>query len=148
MNPIPGVAAFLLPVLAMVVLTFGVATLLLRRRIGEMRTRRIHPQAVASARDMAAKLDDSRAADNFRNLFETPVLFYVAILAALVMHAASWWILAAAWIFVAARFAHSFIHCTYNKVRHRFYAFFASMAALAVIWLLLGWRIVAMAVLP
>ena len=49
-------------------------------RIGQMKRERIHPQSVATSAQAAARLTDSRAADNFRNLFELPVLFYVVAL--------------------------------------------------------------------
>jgi hypothetical protein len=36
----------------------------------------------------------------------------------------------AAWWFLAFRVLHSVIHCTYNKVLHRFAAYFVSALAL------------------
>jgi len=70
--------SILYPMLAMVLLTAIVSIVMYRRRVAEMRARRIPPQEVASAAAMAARLDDTGAADNFRNLFETPVLFYAS----------------------------------------------------------------------
>ncbi|MEP7061790.1 MAG: MAPEG family protein [Betaproteobacteria bacterium] len=134
-------SALLYPVLAMVLLTAIVALVLLARRIGEMKARRIRPQAVAASRDMASMLDDHRASDNFRNLFEAPVLFYVAMLAGITVHAASAWIVALAWLFVELRYAHSYVHCTYNRVMHRFKVYCASMPVLFAIWGTLAWRL-------
>ena len=37
---------------------------------------------------------------------------------------------ALAWLYVALRYAHSAIHCTYNRVMHRFAVFIASMLVL------------------
>jgi hypothetical protein len=51
-----------------------------------------------------------QASDNFRNLFEVPVLFYV----------------------------HSFIHLTYNRVMHRFAVYVLSTVVLLVLWAALG----------
>ena len=45
-------------------------------------------------------------------------------------------VLALAWTFVALRVLHSAIHCSYNKVMHRFYAY---VAGGAVLWLLWAW---------
>ena len=103
----------------MVLLTFVVWPRCTRRRIGQMKRERIHPQSVATSAQTAARLTDSRAADNFRNLFELPVLFYLALRgrADRPGHAD---MLALAWAFVALRVAHSGIQCTYNKVMHRF----------------------------
>lgn len=129
-----GNNAVFLPALAMVVLTFAVWWRMYFTRIGQMKRERIHPQAVATSAQAAAKLTDSRAADNFRNLFELPVLFYLAV--AVVAHAglATTAVLALAWLFVALRVAHSWIQCTYNKVLHRFYAYVAGGMVLWVLW--------------
>lgn len=136
LRPIDGLMVY--PMLALVLLTFVVALALLVRRVRAMRAGRIHPQAVAAARDMAAKVDDQRASDNFRNLFETPVLFYAAMLATIALHGGSWPLLVLAWVYVALRVAHSLVHCTYNKVMHRFPLFVASMVVLLVIWCVVG----------
>jgi hypothetical protein len=135
----------LLPVLAMVLLTAIVARLMYAHRVAEMKTRRISPQSLASARDIAGKLDDTRAADNYRNLFEAPVLFYVAMLTGVVIHGATPWLTALAWVYVALRYAHSIVHCTYNRVMHRFAAFGSSMLVLMVIWGTLAWQIAQLA---
>ena len=42
--------------------------------------------------------------------------------------------LGAAWIYVALRVAHSAIHCTYNRVLHRFAVFATSCAVLLGMW--------------
>ena len=57
---------------ALVLLTFAVGVRLLYVRTMEMRAKRIHPQAASTSIQMAAKLQNVQAADNFRNLFETP----------------------------------------------------------------------------
>ena len=43
-----------------------------------------------------------------------------------------------AWLFVALRIVHSAIHCTYNKVIHRFYAYLAGGSVLWVLWAVLA----------
>ena len=103
-------------------------------RIGEMKRERIHPQAVALSAQAAARLTDSRAADNFRNLFELPVLFYLALVVAALTAQVTPVVLVLAWGFVALRVLHSWIHCTYNKVMHRFYAYLAGGMALWTLW--------------
>jgi hypothetical protein len=135
----------LIPVLAMVLLTAIVARAMYVRRVDEIKSRGIDPQSLAAARDMAGKLENTSAADNYRNLFEAPVLFYVAMLAGVAMHAATVWLLALAWIYVVLRYVHSYIHCTYNNVMHRFAVFGMSMFVLVVIWGVLAWRIIGLA---
>ncbi len=124
----------LLPALAMVALTLAVALRMFFMRIGEMKRERIHPQAVATSAQASARFTDTRAADNFRNLFELPVLFYTALLFAMQTGQVTTTMLVLAWLFVALRALHSFIQCTYNKVMHRFKAYVAGMAVLWLLW--------------
>ena len=127
-----------LPALAMVLLTFVVWLRMYFMRIGQMKRERIHPQAVATSAQATARLTDSRAADNFRNLFELPVLFYLALVVAAVADLAGTVVLVLAWLFVALRVAHSAIHCTYNKVMHRFQVYLAGGIALFALWCVLA----------
>ena len=99
-----------------------------------MRERRIHPQAVASSRQMAAALTRTQAADNLRNLFEIPVLFYALCLAVVSVGVATPLLVNGAWAYVLLRAVHSLIHCTYNRVMHRFAIYVASSALLFVLW--------------
>ncbi|MGN6513575.1 MAG: MAPEG family protein [Lysobacteraceae bacterium] len=124
----------LFPALAMAGLTFVVWWRMYFMRIGEMKRERIHPQSVATSAQMAARLKDTRAADNFRNLFELPVLFYLALVVAALTRQASTAAVALAWGFVALRVLHSAIHCTYNKVMHRFLAYLAGGLVLWALW--------------
>ena len=126
------------PMLAMVALVFGVAVRLFLTRIPEMKRRQIHPQAVASAKQMAETMEDTRAADHFRNLFEMPVLFYAACLAAMQTGVASFGVLLMAWAFVGARLVMAIEACGRNKVMRRFQAFIAACTALLFLWIQLG----------
>jgi len=132
----------LFPLLAFVLLTALVAVAMYRRRVAEMVTRRIHPQQVATAAQMAARLEDTAAADNFRNLFETPLLFVAAVLTIYAASLTSPPYVVLAWLYVAARVVHSVIHCTYNKVMHRLYVFVASLVVLWAMWGLIAWDLV------
>jgi len=131
--------AIFLPGLAMAALTFVVWWRMYFTRIGQMKRERIHPQAVATSAQAAAKLTDSRAADNFRNLFELPVLFYLAVVVAAQAGLASATLLALAWLFVALRIVHSWIQCTYNKVMHRFYVYVTGGMVLWALWGVIGY---------
>lgn len=128
---------------AMVLLVGFVAAKMVVDRSREMRTRRIHPQQVATSRTAAQHYEVVQAADNYRNLFELPVLFYAW--AALVIAAghATDALATGAWVYVALRIVHSLIHCTYNKVMHRFAVFLASVFVLIGLWvalLMAVWR--------
>jgi hypothetical protein len=102
-------------------------------RLGEMRRKRIDPQSLASARATAG-LERTQAAENFRNLFEVPVLFYVLCIAVAANGGSTPGLLAAAWAYVALRVLHSLIHVTYNRVTHRFLVYVASTLLLFGMW--------------
>ena len=128
-----------LPAAAMAALSLLVWLRLYWVRIGQMRRDRIHPQAVATSAQAAARLTQSAAADNFRNLFELPVLFYLALIVAALTHLGDGVVLALAWAFVALRVLHSLIHCGYNRVMHRFLVYVAGALVLWALWGYLAW---------
>jgi len=134
-----GDNAIFLPAVAMAVLTFVVWWRMYATRIAQMKRERIHPQAVATSAQAAAKLTDSRAADNFRNLFELPVLFYLALVVAAQAQLSTTAVLVLAWLFVALRVVHSWIQCTYNKVMHRFYVYVTGGMVMWTLWGVLGY---------
>lgn len=126
--------AMIMPMAAMVALTFFVWLRLYVERIGEMRERRIHPGKLATSAAAAGVLQRTQSADNFRNLFEVPVLFYALCLAATATGAITPFLLNGAWAFVVLRAAHSLIQCTYNKVMHRFSVYVASTLLVFILW--------------
>lgn len=133
----------LLPLLAQVALTFIVMLTMYRKRIAEMKLKRIHPQRIKNRSKAHGVLTDSEsAADNLTNLFESPVLFYAAILLTLILMVQDTILVMLAWTYVTARYVHSFIHITYNRVMHRFAVFIFSSFVLFAIWLRLGWIII------
>jgi hypothetical protein len=71
---------------------------------------------------------------NMMNLLELPVLFYVACLAYFVTERVNDAGLFLAWTYVGLRLAHSAIHLSYNRVRHRLIAFAASNVVLIMLW--------------
>lgn len=126
------------PMLAMVALTLAVWVRLYLVRIPEMRRLRIDPQSVATSAQKSSRLVDTRAADNFSNLFEVPVLFYLAVLVAHQAGLVTPLVLLLAWAFVAGRILHSLIQCSYNKVMHRFTVYALSTCVVAVLWMVLA----------
>ena len=124
-----------LPCSAMVGVTALVWFKLYADRFAEMRAKRINPQSLATVRAAAGKLERTQAADNFRNLFEVPVLFYVLCVAISVNGGSTSGFVAAAWAYVGLRALHSLIHVTYNRVTHRFLAYAASTLLLVGMWI-------------
>ncbi len=129
----------LFPMLAMVALTLVVWLRMYAVRIPEMRRLKIHPQAVATSAQKSARLVDTRASDNFSNLFEVPVLFHLALIVAFLTKQTTPLVLGLAWIFVAGRALHSLIQCSYNKVMHRFAVYSLTTCVVWVLWAVLGY---------
>lgn len=126
--------AILLPPTVLAFLTGFVWLRLGSDRLGELRSRRIHPQQVANSRQMAETMQNIRSADHFRNLFEVPVLFYVLCGFLAVTQITNMFLLACAWGYVILRGVHTYIHLTHNTVIRRFQVFVASTIVLYVMW--------------
>ena len=124
-----------LPCTAMVLVTALVWIKLYADRLSEMRSKRINPQSLATARAATARLENTQAADNFRNLFEVPVLFYVLCIAIAFNGGSTPGLVYAAWVFVGLRAMHSLIQVTYNRVMHRFLVYVASTVLLFGMWI-------------
>jgi hypothetical protein len=134
--------AILLPPTALAFLTGFVWLRMGSDRVGELRSRRIHPQQVASARQMSETLQNTQSADHFRNLFEVPVLFYAVCGFIAITRLTTLLLLACAWGYVVLRAVHMYIHLTHNKVVRRFQAFVASTIVLYVMWGIFAVRLV------
>ena len=124
-------------------LTAAVVARLYQTRIAEFRARKINPQLLKTSHTAAGVLEDVAAADNFRNLFEVPVLFFAVCLALAITELATPIQLFLAWMFVGLRAAHSVIHITNNRVLHRFTAYSLSTLCVFAMWVLFAislWR--------
>jgi hypothetical protein len=71
---------------------------------------------------------------HFVNLFEMPVLFYVGVIMTYITHNASTWLVGVAWLYVALRYVHSYVHLGSNDVRVRVTVYFASAIVLLLLW--------------
>jgi hypothetical protein len=134
--------SILLPPTALVLLTGFVWLRLGSDRLGEMRSRRIHPQQVATSKQMGETMQNVQSADHFRNLFEVPVLFYALCAFVAMTRLTTLLLLACAWGYVALRAAHTYVHLTSNKVVRRFQVFVASTIVLYVMWGIFAVRLV------
>jgi len=126
--------AILLPPTALALLTAFVWLRLGSDRLGELRTRKIHPQQLATARQAAETLQNVQSADHYRNLFEMPVLFYALCGFLAITGLPNLFLLACAWGYVFLRGFHAYIHLMHNKVVRRFQVFVASTIVLFVMW--------------
>lgn len=70
----------------------------------------------------------------FNNMFEVPVLFYVACTLFISLGVESLPGLVLAWLFVALRYLQAFVHLTYNHFLHRMMAFWMSFICVLLLW--------------
>lgn len=75
-----------------------------------------------------------RLARHVQNHFEVPPLFYFGLLFSFVTGSVGALSVAFAWLFVAARCVHSWIHLGSNDVSRRFFTFALSLVFLAGLW--------------
>ncbi|MGZ3694045.1 MAG: MAPEG family protein [Bdellovibrionota bacterium] len=131
-----------LPMFSMVLLTVGVMVAMLRARIQAIKSGQVklnHFKVFAGGQPTEAML---KAAQHFDNLFETPVLFYVACLAAMQLQVGGIAIHLFAWAFVVSRLAHAYIHIGSNDVRTRMRIFMLSCTCIFSMWIILLIQIV------
>ncbi len=122
------------PVIALFALTACIWFLMCFRRISEILASRIDPQSLATNDEASAVLKNVSAAENLRNLLETPVLFYSVCLSLAITETVTQQQLTLAWIYFGLRVLHSLIHVTYNLVVHRFVLYFLSTLCLFIMW--------------
>ena len=118
----------------MVLLTAAVGTLMILACVREMRQKRIPPPAASTSVKMAVRLENAQPADNFRTLFEVPVLFYALASISIATGSVPPWLATGAWLYLALEVLHSIIHCTYNKAYHRLAVFVLSFGLLVGMW--------------
>jgi hypothetical protein len=81
--------------------------------------------------------DMIKASRHFNNLFEIPVLYYAAMILAIVMGLNGKWVHTWAWTFLIARVAHAIIHLSSNKLMWRMRAYSLGWIALTGLWVTL-----------
>jgi hypothetical protein len=129
----------LLPLLAMVFLTFAIWVYLYALRIPEIKRLGIDPDDLQDRAESHKLLKVSAAAsNNLKNLFEVPILFYLAVMITMLLMIQDGLLVWLAWGFVILRVVHSAIHCSYNRVMHRFTVYLISCLFLMFMWIRLA----------
>ena len=100
------------------------------RRIGFIRSNDFTPEELTPLEfTRLSPPEVSNPSDNFKNLFEVPVLFYVLALYLFSTSLVDPLYMNATWVFVGFRALHSVVHCTVNIVMLRFYLYLISTLA-------------------
>ena len=130
-------ATIFYPVLAMISLTALVWLYMFVLRVRYFTSnKKANPQKMPTRSKMSSGLPDevSKVSDNFSNLLEIPVLFYMLCFLGFAFRLIDPAMYYAAWAFVVLRVAHTVIHCSYNNVMHRFIVY---ILASLMVWFIL-----------
>ena len=132
------------PLLAMVLLTLIVWVAMLLRRATRMRQAGLRPQDMPTRAVADEKFGDAQLPNNnLMNLFELPVLFYVACVLIYTLVRVDTLYMSLAWAFVFLRTGQSMVAITYNSVLHRGTFYLLSCAVLWAIWARIAWQLLA-----
>lgn len=131
-------ARLIYPMLVMVLLTFSTLVRLFLARRKSVIEGAVSPAFFKVYQGSAEPEASAQLARHFTNLFEAPVLFYAACVAAMAIHATGTPFLALAWAYVVLRIAHTFVHTGKNVLNSRILAYFSSWVVLLLMWALLA----------
>ena len=130
----------LLPLFVHVLLVFCLLFWMGRSRFTAVRGKQV-TEVDPAASQYAWPPRAAQAGRAFQNQFETPVLFYVLVILALVTKKADAPFVILEWLWVASRIVHALVHTTSNRLSLRFPAFFVGVLILLVMWVFFAFRI-------
>ena len=131
MNP----TAIFWPMLAQVALVYFIYYLMSKRRIDAVKSGQVRVDQFRDNQIQNEPPASLYVRNNLANQYELPVLFYACVLSLYVTGGVNVFTLVLAWLFVATRYAHAFIHVTSNRVRRRRTLFMLGFLILGVMWL-------------
>lgn len=122
------------PTLAMIFWIFVVGVVLAIRRKNAFTSGAVRPADVSVSTErypVPARL----ATANFTNQFESPVIFFAVVMVAMETGATGYVMALLAWLYVATRVIHTFIHVGPNKLPLRGAVYGIGFIALFCMWL-------------
>lgn len=121
----------------MIILTLLFAPLLLIARFKAIYAGQMSIKSFELYDGTGATVFVTKTTRHLANLFEMPILFYVACLTAAHLQINTTILVGLAWCYALFRAVQAFIHLTYNKVLHRLAAFMLSNFALYAMWIII-----------
>jgi len=125
----------LYPMFMMVMLTLIVFLITFRVRTGSVQRGEVSIKYYSVFQGENIPEIVHKTSRHFSNLFEMPMLFYVAGLLYLTLEQSSSFAIYCAWAYVVLRIIHTCIHLGYNNVLHRLIAFGLSNACILALWI-------------
>lgn len=122
---------------AMVLLTFVVGVIVLAVRVQSVRRGDVKIKYYRALNSQDVPEFITTSARCYNNMFEMPMLFYVACSLFVALSIESAVALVLAWVFVGFRVAQAIVHLTYNNVVHRMLMFWGGVFSVLALWLVL-----------
>jgi len=123
------------PMFMMVLLTFVVGLVAARARFVGVRSGEVKYKYFKLMQGQEVPERVTVTTRCFNNMFEVPVLFYVACALYISLGVEGLPGLVFAWLFVALRYAQAFVHLTSNHFLHRMLAFWTSFICAMLLWM-------------
>ncbi len=127
--------ALIYPMAALVFLTIAIMLVMLYLRVNAVRSRKLSPRYFKINKGGEPPEQLVTITQNFNNLLEIPILFYVVCILAILLNQQQGYFITTAWIYVVLRYVHSIIHTSYNHILHRLFVFSASCIVLVAMWI-------------
>jgi hypothetical protein len=124
------------PVLVQAGLTFLLLFWMAKERVGAIRAGTVIRNETGMRPTWVGRA--GTISNAFHNQLEMPILFYVAVILAILTGSADYPMTALAWVYVILRIIHAAIHTTYNNIPHRFLAYLLSNLVLLAMWVKLA----------
>lgn len=124
----------LFPIVALVALTFAVGIRMGLMRMHSVKSGDLPVGYFKYIRGGKPPEYLQKCTNNYHNLLEMPVVFYLVSVLIYVTNSTDVIYLTLCWVFVFLRYVHSFIHLTTNNVLHRRNTFLLSVLILMIIW--------------
>jgi hypothetical protein len=122
------------PMAAMVILTFTVLIKMFRSRVAAVKAGDVKPGYYKTYQEGSEPRETAQLSRHLVNMFESPTLFYAACIAGMMVGENINVLVVLAWVYVALRMAHAYIHTGSNKLTPRIRAYFSSWLVILAMW--------------
>lgn len=128
-------AALLAPVFVQIALTIGLHIMMGRARIGSLKRGEIKVKDIVLGQPNWTQ-SGTQIGNSYHSQLQLPLIFFALVAFILITKSNNLVYVTLAWLFVASRFVHSYIHTTSNDISKRFPAYAVGGALLCVMWAL------------
>ena len=137
-------AAMLLPMIILVIFTFGMMLWMLKMRIRSVIEDGVDPRHFKLYKPTELPDYLLKVTHNYHNLVEMPPLFYLALIVLVTLNITDIVYVILSWAFLFSRFAHTYVHTTSNRLMLRRNVFIVSMLILFILWIRVAISVITM----